>query len=115
VVNMIRLVKVFFCGIFIINLCCGILYAAMGEDAMPDDTINVIVQAREIAKQEYEVYKIEKEKAKTYLITKHEPVIKSKVKSSKGPSLDVVFGISAIVIALILVIYMGVLSKRKKE
>ncbi len=114
-VNMTRLVKVFLYSIFIINLCSGLLYAAMGENAMPDDIISAIVQAREIAKQEYEVYKVEKEKAETYLISEHKPVAEAKVKVSKGPSLDVLFGVSAIVIALLLFIYMSVSSKRKKE
>jgi len=98
-----------------INLCSGLLYAAMGQDAMPDDIISAIVQAREVAKQEYEVYKIEKEKVKSILLSESKPPIKTKVITYKGPSLDIVFGVSAIVVALLLVIYMGISAKRKKE
>lgn len=100
-------------ALFII-ICCNSAasFAAMDESVSSEDIIESIIYAREKAKQEYQVYRLQKESQKKAPMRAEAPAISEKtiVYSSRK---DVAIAMVSIIIAIILSLKLYQLSKKK--
>lgn len=89
-------------------------FAVMDESVLSEDIIDSIEYEREKAKQEYQIYKLEKESQKKTPVRVEAPTVSEKDIVSTGRKKDVIIGIVSIIVAIILSLSLYQLSKKKK-
>ncbi len=102
-------------AVFVIMCNSAVSFATMDESVSPEDTIDSIVYEREKAKQEYDVYKLQKETQKKAPIRVEAPIVSEKDTVFTSRKKGIIIGIGSVIVAIILSLRLYQLSKKKKS
>ena len=102
-------------AVFIIICNSTPSFAVMDESVLSEDIIDSVEYEREKAKQEYQIYKLEKESQKKTPVRVKAPIVSEKDTVSTSCKKGIIIGIGLVIVAIILSLRIYQLSKKKKS